>query len=233
MGFKVFQDRENVEWTNTWIEACTNPTKPRILIIGDSVSRELRSEMSKMFSEYAFDFIGSSSSFEDPCFYNVLDAFFKNNVYNYQLILCNIVAKHGWYIQTNNNPKHVARYTKGFTGFVKYLQKRCKNVVLLTSTPNKLKEDPSLSDEVKNAEIQKRNAIQTKIFAKRGLLIVDLYSFVMQNQYAYSDHCHFLERSASQEIARYIMGKIQKIKRNAVTKWQLFGFISLLSIEEE
>lgn len=255
MSFEPFRDRENVEWTNTWIESCTEPDKPRILIVGDSVTREIRSEMSKMFPQYAFDFIGSSSSFEDPCFYNILEAFFSNNLYHYQTILCNIGAKHCWYLNTDGNAEHAERYIDAFGRFVKYLQQKCSNILLLTTMPNKIKTDPTTWDEVKNIEIQKRNAIQTQVFAQQKLPIADLYSLVMQKQYEYKDHCHFLQRSASQELATYIMQVLQKnnytaskpavskaaeniyerknTKEKSVTKCKLFGFIPLWSVEDK
>ena len=45
--FDIYNNLENIEWTNTWIEGCTNNNEKHILLIGDSVAREFRSSLSK------------------------------------------------------------------------------------------------------------------------------------------------------------------------------------------
>lgn len=86
-GFNKEKDRENVEWSNTWIDNAKNFGCPRILLVGDSVSREFRSSLGKLLPKYAVDFVGSSASIEDDLLYDVCDIFFKNKEYNYSLIL--------------------------------------------------------------------------------------------------------------------------------------------------
>lgn len=253
MVFQPFKNRENIEWTNTWIESCNNPDTRRFLFIGDSVAREMRSELSKMLPQYAYDYIGTSSSFEDPCFYNIFDAFFKNNLYTYQTIFCNIGAKHFWYMHTARKKQDAQRYTKEFSMFLNYLQQYCKKIVILSVTPNKYSSDFTKWDEDVNEEILKRNEIQADIAAKESIPVVDLYSLVMEKQYAYRDHCHFKDRSATQEIVAfslknhpdftdllpalpYVGQNIQaplSEKNNSVRKYKIFSFLPLFSIEEE
>ena len=233
MSSKPFKYRENIEWTNTWIEACLEPNKPRILLIGDSVTRELRSEMSKLHPEYAFDYIGTSSSFEDPCFYNILEAFFKNNYYQYKQIFCNIGAKHSWYINTAKRQDHSQRYEKNFSKFIKYVKKYTSRVIILLTPPNRLLEDIQKWDDEKNEEIQKRNEIQSKVAKREKIITIDLYDMVIKNQYAYRDHCHFLERQTSQELVKNVFSVIGKLPIETIVSYKLFNFIPLLSIEEK
>lgn len=60
-------NRENVEWSNTWIDNARNFDCSRILLIGGSGAREFRSSLSKQLHGYAVDFIGTSSSLNEYC----------------------------------------------------------------------------------------------------------------------------------------------------------------------
>lgn len=233
MSFKPYRDREDIEWTNTWVEACLEPNKPRMLLIGDSVTRELRSEMSTLYPKYAFDYIGTSSSFDDPCFYNVFEAFFKNNFYKYNQIFCNIGAKHCWYINTVNRQEDSQRYEKNFSKFIKYIKKRGLHVVILLTPPNRLAEDVQKWDDEKNKEIKNRNKIQSKVAEREKIITIDLYDMVMKKQYAYRDNYHFLERQTSQELVKNIFKAVGKLPMEINITCKLFGFIPLFSIKKK
>ena len=254
MVFNPFKNREEVEWTNTWIEACDHPDKKRALFIGDSVTREIRSEMSKLYTDFAFDYIGTSSSFDDPCFYNIFDAFFSNNLYKYKLVFINIGAKHCWYIHTAKNRKAASDYKKSFKNFIKYMKDHVAGakIFILDTPPNRLKDNCSIWDETTNDEIFKRNKIQHSIAKDFGISVICLWDFVISKQYVYRDHCHFLNREASGEISRYIASFCSEMKlseckskanqinecntlksENNKLSYKLFGFIPLLSIEEK
>ena len=72
--------REPIEWTNTWIENSRDSNAEHFLFVGSSVTRELRREFTKLVDNPC-DFIGTSSSFEDPVFYNIFNSFFTKNRY--------------------------------------------------------------------------------------------------------------------------------------------------------
>ncbi|MBQ8464662.1 MAG: hypothetical protein IJ545_01475 [Alphaproteobacteria bacterium] len=106
-------------------------------MIGDGVSREIRRELSYRLEEYACDFIGTSSLWEDPCFYHIFKAFFKNTLYPYDMILINIGGKHGYYLNVAENKDDANKYKRLFENFVEYLSAYSDKIIVLTVTPNK------------------------------------------------------------------------------------------------
>lgn len=162
-GFNKEKDRENVEWSNTWIDNAKNFGCPRILLVGDSVSREFRSSLGKLLPKYAVDFVGSSASIEDDLLYDVCDIFFKNKEYNYSLILVNIEGKHGMYLHTADNAEDAERYEQAYQKFLGYLYSHTPNIVILTTTPNVRVDNLKKFDDNVNKEICSRNKIQTQV----------------------------------------------------------------------
>lgn len=54
------RERENIEWSNTWI-ANADKEGPRCLLIGDSVTREIRAELDRfLFHKFSIDLFAAS-----------------------------------------------------------------------------------------------------------------------------------------------------------------------------
>lgn len=78
--------RAKIEWTNTWISDADHPEKKRILIIGDSVMRQVRGNLESQLG-LPVDYIGSSSMLNDRLFLGILDYFFDNTPeYRYEAV---------------------------------------------------------------------------------------------------------------------------------------------------
>ena len=71
--------RENVEWCNFWFDqANSTGLQQRILLIGSSTQRKLRSLISKAY-KCPVDLFASSAPLHDSMFACQLDAFFMND----------------------------------------------------------------------------------------------------------------------------------------------------------
>ena len=103
-------NREEIEWTNTWIDYAFNPGHRRVLLLGDSVARQYRGRLRKQLEGTAIDFIGTSFSLEDEMLYRLLDCFFANREYAYDMLLLNLGGKHGYYLKTVQDEEDAARY---------------------------------------------------------------------------------------------------------------------------
>lgn len=77
--------RENTEWANFWYDCACDSTKKRILMIGDSTVRMIRSTFSEVYG-IAVDMIGSSSNLHDVLFKAQIDAFFASKKYSYDAV---------------------------------------------------------------------------------------------------------------------------------------------------
>ena len=73
--------RENVEWSNIWIDRVADKKNKRYLLLGDSVLRMVRGRIAEKI-DCPIDFIGSSSAVNDVLFVGLVDYFF--NVIKYQ-----------------------------------------------------------------------------------------------------------------------------------------------------
>ena len=115
--------------------------------------------MNTLLEEYDIDFIGSSASLEDRAIYDTCGAFFKQKT-KYILVLLNIGAQHGFYLNTKDKDEDRMRFTDACCQFFEYIQKKCPTLCLLTATPNSKKGEETILDENKNKEISSRNEVQ-------------------------------------------------------------------------
>ena len=74
--------REEVEWSNVWIDRVHDRESKRYLLIGDSVLRMVRSSIAAKLDS-PIDFIGCSSPLNDVLFVNLVDYFFQTTSYQY------------------------------------------------------------------------------------------------------------------------------------------------------
>lgn len=206
--FNPLQDREFIEWSNTWVEDARDFKKKRILIIGDSVARAFRGSLNDKLPQYSIDFIGFSFSLEDSSLYNICQAYFADRHYCYDMILLNVGAQHGFYIAADKKTTDADKFKVAYDNFLNYVKDYCQNIAVLTATPNVLDSDVSKYDEVKNKEIVKRNQLSEEIAKKYGYPVVDLYDFVIKQKYSYADRQHFSEKKTQEEIADYIIKEL-------------------------
>lgn len=77
--------REKVEWANYWYDFANKESNKRILLIGDSTVRMVRSTLSRIAC-CPVDMIGTSSGLHDSLFIAQMDAFFSSDMYLYDII---------------------------------------------------------------------------------------------------------------------------------------------------
>lgn len=80
-----YASREKIEWANFWYDYANDNEKRRILMIGDSTVRMVRSTFSEVH-KVAVDMIGSSSNLHDVLFRAQINAFFASGEYSYDAI---------------------------------------------------------------------------------------------------------------------------------------------------
>lgn len=208
--FIPLQQREDIEWTNTWIEKARETNKPRILIIGGSVSRDFRGRLSEKLPEYAVDFIGSSASLEDESLYRICNTFFEDKLYKYSMIMLNIGVQHGRYLKINEHIEHKIRYLKSCLEFMSYVRKKCDKIILLTTTPNAINGNLNVLDKEINEEIECKNELQKELAQQQNMPIIDLYKFVVDKKIEFRDAKHFVKESQP-EFAEYIVSNLKKL----------------------
>ena len=164
--------REDIEWSDFWWSHEPDTSKPRVLFIGNSISRGYYPAISAKLSGIVnCDRYSTSRSIEDPAL--LRETKIAMGKYHHAVIHFNN-GLHGWHL-TND------QYEKGLRKFVKFLKaNKSKGSVLIysltTPVPSK---DPALKlDPVKNQVVIDRNLIARRIMEENSIPVIDLYGLM-------------------------------------------------------
>lgn len=78
-------EREDLEWINFWWDHANSTGEKRILLIGDSTARMVRSTLGKILNQ-PVDLFATSSGLHDSLFINQVDCFYNAIEYKYDCI---------------------------------------------------------------------------------------------------------------------------------------------------
>lgn len=214
--------RERLEWSNFWYDSTNKDVSRRILLIGDSTVRMVRSTFAEK-TGYAVDMLGVSSGMHDVFFQSQVDAFFCSTKYKYITIFVQIGhhSRVGDYGETYTEEDY-SRFYRDMNALVTFLKQYCDNIVMLSvffsvippksypgiigSIAFRLRHYfPEIYDETVNVVKKQKNAIICQIAKERGLPFCDINQIVMdtskgrKNRFIHEDHIH-LEKSAKSFI---------------------------------
>jgi len=183
--------REHIEWCDIWVEAAGDSTLPRVLLIGDSITRSYYSHAkSHLADHYACARIASSKCVGDPMFLKelalVLDA------YTFSIIHFNN-GLHGWHYDEEV-------YATGLSEAFDFLSGHIGTGRLIwgSTTPVWQKDTPGALDP-KTKRVCARNEIAAGLASDRGIQNNDLFAMVIDHPEIFSpDGVHFLKEG--QEI---------------------------------
>ncbi|MBQ8271269.1 MAG: SGNH/GDSL hydrolase family protein [Bacteroidaceae bacterium] len=211
-------DREPIEWGNTWIDKASDTNTKRILLVGESTSRMVRSTLARL-SGYAVDMIGTSSRLDDELFVNQIDSYFNNFTYKYDAIVIQI-GHHGREPRKENNniEQDYQEFREAFDSLVTYLKNISSNIIVETIfdsiIPNKnwhkffihrgwIKEKKD--DEI-NSVTTRRNRIMQQVAQAHNLKFLDINPIVDRTNYIHIDHTHFEDKAKA-----YIAAEMLKV----------------------
>ena len=189
---------ETYEWDNTWYEHTQDTVTPRILYIGDSISRGTYRKITEYAQgKYYCDSLSTSKALDNPHFFNTVRLFHAQQNRCDAVIFNN--GLHGWHL--NDDTEYPLRYEEA----IRFFLSEYKNTPLLLA----------LTTTVANPEREKRvctrNDAVKKLAAQYGLPIIDLYDVSTKNkQNQGSDGVHFTP-SGYELLARTICESIAKI----------------------
>jgi len=199
--------RENIEWSDFWWSHEPDLTKPRVLFIGNSISRRYYPAVSSQLSEKVnCDRYATSRSIGDPSFFKETKMAMSN--YHHAVIHFNN-GLHGWHLT-------IDQYEKGLRKYVKFLKsnksKGCHLVYSLT-TPIPSKEPGQKLDPVKNQVVIDRNRIARKIMEEKNIPVIDLYGLMEPELEKYSGSkgdVHY-NKVGYERLAKKISDKISEL----------------------
>lgn len=204
----MIKNREKIEWMNYWIEDA-NEKKERILLIGDSVIRQIRTKMNSMCypKGYVVDIIAMSYNIFDDMLKKELEHFFENSLYFYKYIIFNLGFHHGSHINCKTDSSVYLQYEEKLVNVLSLIAKNCSHVIAVTGTPEKI--------TAYSEEIFVRNNILKDVATEFGYSIVDWFDNMEKSEFRLVDRCHYT-RTADEYMANQILKIIFQENRSEI-----------------
>lgn len=205
------EGREGIEWSNFWYDQANTNTQHRVLLVGDSTSRMVRSAFAKKLG-LPVDLFATSSALDDQLFINQLHCFFDESIYKYDVIFVQL----GHHARTNKLGQDYQecdflKFRKDLKMLIKYLKQFSDKVVLETifysvKPQNKfvlLLEKLGIIKEkydmAINSHKDRKNIIIKEIALETGCDFCDINKKMLGTRYIHKDHIHY-ESSARSVI---------------------------------
>lgn len=188
----MMQQRERTEWLNTWISDA-NTTNRRILLVGDSVTRNIRGKLETLAGkDAAIDLYAASYSLLDDRFETSFDDFLHGNEYKYDAIVINYGYHHGFIVLCNEDAKVADKYETSYRKLIEKCTAISDQVILATGTDYIVRDKTITGDKDYKSELNFRNEMTRKLadVYKLELLDMDEYIKTTGNKLWYEDEVH-------------------------------------------
>lgn len=166
--------RESIEWLDAWMPNTNDTGLPRILLIGNSITRGYYPEVQKNLAGKAYVArLATSKSVGDPALLKEIELIL--GYYKFDIVHFNN-GLHGWEYTE-------AQYRKAFPAFVKKIRKSASGAVLIwaTTTPIRTKGDMNVFDP-RTERVKVRNQVALDYITKHpGIIIDDLWALTINN----------------------------------------------------
>ncbi|MBW8864303.1 MAG: SGNH/GDSL hydrolase family protein [Verrucomicrobia bacterium] len=181
--------REYIEWCDVWISHATETNLPRVLLIGDSITRAYYPEVEKKLEGRAcVGRLATSAFISDPVLEQQLAMVLSQ--YQFDVIHFNN-GMHGW-------QHSEAEYEAAFPKMLQTIKKYAPKAKLIWANTTPLKVSPSLPADnhadATDARVAARNTIAAKIVSAQGIPIDDLFTLALGHPEYHSDNIHFNDR---------------------------------------
>lgn len=188
--------REKIEWLNYWIEDANREGQKRILLLGDSVTRELRKQLAFFLSEeYAVDVLAMSYNICDDMALEEIRHFLQSSVYQYDYIFYQMGAHHGYHIECAERPEDADRFETRSMEILGVLMQHSSNVIALASTlESDIREGRRKISCEYGKETERRNRILETAARRSGIPFYDLNARIDYERVRFTDRFHFYEK---------------------------------------
>jgi lysophospholipase L1-like esterase len=189
--------KESIEWCDIWISHADETNLPRVLLIGDSITRAYYPEVERQLAGRAYVGRLSSSAFiSDPALLDQIKMVLKQ--YKFDVIHFNN-GMHGW----EHSEKE---YAQALPLYLKTIQKDASGAKLIWANTTPLKVSPSASADnpmqATDARIDARNAIAAQFMQAKGIPVEDLNTSMLGHPEYHTDNVHFNDQGISIQAAR-------------------------------
>lgn len=172
--------RENIEWTDSWAPNSNQHDLPRVLLVGDSITRAYYPAVEKLLQGKAYCArFATSKAVGDPALAAQLAVFLTEA--RFDVVHFNI-GMHGWEYSE-------AEYRQYLPEVLATLRKGAPGAKLIWASTTPVRKDKPAG--ATNDRIAARNAIARDIFTAQGIPIDDLHATMDGHPNLHSDDVHF------------------------------------------
>lgn len=191
--------RENIEWTDVWFPNSNNHDLPRVLLIGDSITRAYFSAVEANLKGKAYCArIATSKAVGDPALPSELTTFLAEA--KFDVVHFNI-GMHGWDYSEDD-------YRQYLPELLAAIRKGAPNAKLLWASTTPVRKDKLPGPT--NDRVLARNRIAREFFEKQGIPVDDLHALMADHSDLHSDDVHF-NPEGSALLAGQVAASIQKL----------------------
>lgn len=197
--------RESIEWCDVWISHANETSLPRVLLIGDSITRDYYPEVERRLSGKAFVARLTTSRFvADPVLLSEIESTLDGA--KFDVVQFNN-GMHGW-------QHSEAEYRKALPKLIKTIRAHAPGARLIWATTTPLRDGKGTTGDTKaeysDERIASRNALAAEIVAAQKIPIVDLNAAVRGHPELHSDNVHF-NNEGSKILAAQVSAAIAKL----------------------
>ncbi len=197
--------RESIEWCDIWISHANETNLPRVLLIGDSITRAYYPEVEKHLAGKAYVARLSSSAFiSDPVLLKQIEMVLGQ--YKFDVIHFNS-GMHGW----QHSEKE---YGYAFPKFLAAIKAQAPGARLIWANTTTLKVSPVLppndQTQASDERIAARNAIALEYIKPQNIDVDDLHMLSRGHPEYHSDNVHFNDQGIALQ-ATQVAAHIEKL----------------------
>jgi hypothetical protein len=196
---------ESIEWCDLWISHADETNLPRVLLIGDSITRAYYPEVEKRLAGKAYvGRLATSAFISDPMLLKEIAMVLDE--YKFDVIHFNN-GMHGW-------QHSEAEYQKAFPGFLAVIKAHAPHARLVWASTTTLKMSPKLpADNLAQATDERvagRNDIALEYISRAGIDVDDLNSLTRGHPVLHSDNVHFNDQGIALQAAQ-VAAHVEKL----------------------
>jgi hypothetical protein len=191
--------RENIEWTDVWFPNSNSHDLPRVVLIGDSITRAYYAAVETNLKGKAYCArIATSKATGDPALPAQLAVFLSEA--KFDVVHFNI-GMHGWGYSEDE-------YRKYLPELLSAIRKAAPGAKLIWASTTPVRTDKSPGPS--NDRIGARNRIAREFFEKQGIAIDDLGGLMSTHQDLHKDDVHFNDEGSA-ILAAQVARSIEKL----------------------
>ncbi len=196
---------ESIEWCDLWISHANETNLPRVLLIGDSITRAYYPEVEKQLTGKAcVGRLATSAFLSDPILLKEIAMVLDE--YQFDVIHFNN-GMHGW-------QHSEAEYQKAFPEFLAVIKTHAPHAQLVWASTTTLKASPKLpagsQTQATDERVAARNDIALEYIVPAGIDVDDLNLLTRGHPELHSDNVHFNDQGIALQAAQ-VAAHVEKL----------------------